>query len=50
MKTVEIGRLGEKLAAQYLKKNKYRILETNLHVSHNEIDIIAKNKEFLVFV
>ena len=50
MKTVEIGRLGEKLAVKYLKKNRYRILETNLHVSHNEIDIIAKNKEFLVFV
>ena len=50
MKTVEIGRLGEKLAVKYLRKNRYRVLETNLHVSHNEIDIIAKNKEFLVFV
>ena len=50
MKTVEIGRLGEDIAAKYLKKNGYRILEKNLHVSHNEIDLIVKNKEFLVFV
>ncbi len=48
--TTEIGRLGEAIAAKYLKKNGYRILEQNLHRSHNEIDIIAKNKEYLVFV
>ena len=52
MKTVEIGRLGEKLAVKYLRKNKYRILETNLHVSHNEIDIIAisKKQRIIAFV
>ena len=50
MKTVEIGKLGETIAAKYLKKNKYRIISRNVHVSHNEIDIIAKNKNFIVFV
>ena len=50
MKTVDIGRIGEKAAARFLKKNKYKILEKNLHVSHNEIDIIARDKSNLIFV
>lgn len=50
MKTVDIGRIGEKEAARFLKKNDYKILEKNLHVSHNEIDIIARDKQNLVFV
>ena len=45
MKTVDIGRLGEDQAARYLKKNKFKIIERNLHVSHNEIDIIAISKK-----
>ena len=50
MTTTEIGRLGEELAVKFLKKNKYKIIERNKHCSHNEIDIIAKNKEYIVFV
>lgn len=50
MTTTDIGRYGEKLASRYLKKNGYKILEKNLHVSHNEIDIIATDKEYIVFV
>ncbi len=50
MKTVDIGRLGERAATRYLRKNGYRIVARNSHFSHNEIDIIAKNKEFIVFV
>ena len=49
MTTTDIGRYGEKLAARYLRKKGYRIIERNIHKSHNEIDIIAVNKEFLVF-
>ena len=45
MKTVDIGRLGEDRAARFLKKNKFKIIERNLHVSHNEIDIIAVSKK-----
>ena len=45
MKTVDIGRLGEEQAARFLKKNKFKIIERNLHVSHNEIDIIAVSKK-----
>ena len=50
MSTLEIGKFGEDTAAVYLKKNGYRIVDRNVHVSHNEIDIIARNKSFLVFV
>ena len=50
MKTLEIGRTGEKAAAKFLRKSRYRILNKNLHISHNEIDIIAENKEYIVFV
>lgn len=50
--TAELGRLGEKKAAMFLKKKKYKILEQNLHLSHNEIDIIAlsKREKTILFV
>ena len=50
MNAKNIGDIGEKKAAQFLKKKGYRILERNKHESHNEIDIIAVNFEFIVFV
>ena len=50
MKTLDIGRIGEKASAKFLRKSRYRILNKNLHISHNEIDIIAENKEYIVFV
>lgn len=50
MTTTDTGRLGEGIAIDFLKKNKYKILGTNVHVSHNEIDIIAKDKTYIVFV
>ena len=48
--TTEIGRFGEDVAAKHLKKQGFRILERNFRASHNEIDIIAENKDTLVFV
>ena len=50
LKTRDIGLLGEKLAAKYLKRNGFKIIENNIHESHKEIDIIAKDKEYIVFV
>ena len=52
MTTKEIGDLGEKIAVKYLKKNHYNLLSRNLHVSHNELDIIAlhKKSKMVVFV
>ncbi len=46
----EIGSLGEKLAAKYLKKNGYKILERNRHQSHNELDLIVSDRHYIVFV
>lgn len=50
MTTKEIGDIGERAAARFLKKNKYRIKGRNLHFSHNEIDIVAEDKSYIVFV
>ena len=52
MTTKDIGNLGELLACKFLKKKRYKILENNLHVSHNELDIVALDKKqgFIVFV
>ena len=46
----EIGDIGEKLAKKYLKKQGYKILETNYVAYNSEIDIIAKNRTTLAFV
>ncbi len=45
-----LGNKGEDLAADFLKKNGYRILFRNFRYGKYEVDIIAENKEFLVFV
>ena len=44
------GDSGEKLALEYLKNNKYKILKTNYKTSIGEIDIIAKLENTIVFV
>ena len=44
------GTKGELIAANYLKKQKYKILHTNYKNQIGEIDIIAKDKDYLVFV
>ena len=46
----DIGKYGEKLAAKYLKKKGYRIVGKNLHLGKNELDLVARNKNFLAFV
>ncbi len=50
MTTKEIGDIGEHAAARFLKKNGYKIKGRNKHFSHNEIDIIAENRSYIVFV
>ncbi|HLC16092.1 MAG TPA: YraN family protein [Thermodesulfovibrionia bacterium] len=44
------GQKGEELAADFLKKKGYRIVEQNFRVSFGEIDIIAWDRETLVFI
>ena len=46
----EVGKLGEKEARKFLKKRGYRIRETGFRCPHGEIDIVAQQKDWLVFV
>jgi putative endonuclease len=48
--TRDKGFQKEKEAATLLEKNGYKILATNFASPFGEIDIIAKHKEFLVFI
>ncbi len=44
------GNAGEQIAVSYLKRKKYKILETNFTAGKGEIDIIAFKKGVTVFV
>jgi len=44
-----IGKLGENLAANFLEKKGYTIVERNYRFSHGEIDIIAEKDGMLIF-
>lgn len=44
------GREGENMAANYLKKIGYKIVEKNYHCKFGEVDIIALDKEILTFI
>ena len=50
LKKIEKGKLGELVAQAFLKKKGYRIIETNYRCSAGEIDIIARQGEYLVFI
>jgi len=50
MKRRDTGILGEKLARDFLSQKGYRIVETNFRCPQGEIDIIARDKDCLVFV
>ncbi len=41
---------GELFAAHYLKKKKYKLVESQYHSRFGEIDLIVKDKNFIVFV
>ena len=45
-----LGAWGEAAAAEYLRKKHYRILATGYHSRFGEIDLIVKDKRYLVFV
>jgi putative endonuclease len=45
-----LGIKGEELALEHLKKAGYKILYQNWVWGKNEVDIIAENREFIVFV
>jgi putative endonuclease len=52
----EVGKIGEEIAAEFLRKKGYRILERNYKFKipgsfqRGEIDIVAKKKDTICFV
>ncbi len=50
MRTRLLGAFGESRAAEYLRKNGYRLLAMNYRTAAGEIDIIAKKRKTAVFV
>lgn len=45
-----LGALGERLAAAHLEREGYRILEANYRCPQGEIDLVAQEGEYLVFL
>lgn len=46
----ELGRQGERIAREYLAGQGYILLDSNYYASHKEIDIIALDGEYIVFI
>ena len=44
------GAWGEALAAEYLRKKRYRVVAAGYRSRFGEIDLIVQNKRYLVFV
>ena len=44
------GAWGEAIAAEYLRKKNYRIIARGYRCRFGEIDLIAQNRKYLVFV
>jgi putative endonuclease len=45
-----LGRRGEEVAAEHLRRRGYQILERNVRSRYGEIDLVAKDGDCLVFV
>lgn len=45
-----LGKLGETVAAQFLRRHGYRIIQRNFKARYGEIDIICIKADTLVFV
>lgn len=45
-----VGTKYEQIAAQYLQKNGYQILQKNFRCKIGEIDLIAKSEDYLCFI
>ena len=46
----KIGQEQEELAAKYLEEKGYEILERNYRIRTGEIDLIARDARYLVFI
>ena len=45
-----LGEYGEIIAARYLRKHGYIIVEGNYHSKFGEIDLVVEDKKYVVFV
>lgn len=45
-----LGAFGEAAAAEYLRRKRYHILGMNYHCPQGELDVIARQKDTVVFV
>ncbi|MBR2312892.1 MAG: YraN family protein [Clostridia bacterium] len=46
----QVGCQGERVAAKFLKRAGYHILARNKHFGRNELDLVATDKQYIVFV
>jgi putative endonuclease len=46
----ELGRRGEELAADYLHRRGYLVLDRNARTRYGEIDLVVRDRQALVFV
>lgn len=49
-KIAKTGRTGEDIAADFLRSKGYIISKRNFHSRYGEIDIIAENEQYILFV
>ena len=47
---VSIGNTGEEIAVKTIKKKGYKVIERNYRTRLGEIDIIARDKEYICFI
>lgn len=45
-----LGEQGENAAASFLRKKGYKVLKQNWRMYRHEIDIVAEDREYIVFV
>lgn len=46
----QTGKKGEEIAVSYLTENGYDVMHTNWQSNHQEVDIISRQNDLLVFV
>ena len=49
-KNIFLGKFGEDVAVDFLEKDGYKIVGRNVKFGRHELDIIAEDKTFIVFV
>jgi|SRR3989338_3237685 len=50
IESYNLGKQGEEIAAKYLLQHGYEIIEKNFRSQQGEIDLVARDGKFLVFV